>query len=73
METPAVSYSEPTALPYNVVQNNVMVTGIDGSTVSAIKSAIVPAFLGGFVVVNGAFNNAPQNKARRVVAIQPLD
>jgi hypothetical protein len=44
---------------HNVFSNNISHT--DGPTGTEIRSGIVPAFLGGFVVLNGTYNNMIQN------------
>lgn len=43
----------------NVFSNNISHT--DGPTGSEIHTGLVPAFLGGFVVLNGTYNNTIQN------------
>jgi len=43
----------------NVFSGNISHT--DGPTGSEVKSGIVPAFLGGFVVLNGTYNNVMRN------------
>ena len=43
----------------NLFSNNISHT--DGPTGTEKRSAVVPAFLGGFVVLNGAYNNTIQN------------
>jgi hypothetical protein len=54
----------PTLTTYGSSHDNVMMNNIshtDGPTGTEIHSGVVPAFLGGFVILNGAYNNKIKN------------
>ena len=52
--------STPTLATYGPSHDNAVVGNVshtDGPTGNEIKAGVVPAFLGGFVVLNGTYNN----------------
>ena len=54
----------PTLAAYGPTHDNILDSNIshsDGPTGNEIKADIAPAFLGGFVVLNGTFNNVIRN------------